>query len=307
MLKYPVKSDLSLSPEFHDFLQLFTGTTNDILSSMPTQNVAISETAREAIEMSALNNLGHDIFTFLIASVAIVPLSRALNITPVLGFLAVGCAIGPHGLGLFSNNEADIQLGDFGILFLLFNEGLSLTPERIKQLGSFSSLGLSQLLLSIVVFFAGTLVGGDLILRVVEQIGVPLDDNILRPIMSSPAQAFTIAAAGALSSSAFVLPVLKQKKWENRPEGIAGLAILLLQDLAVAPLLVILPLIAGSGPQTTAELGVLVAKATVGFGAVLVAGSYFLRYVFDVVAAARSTEVRIFKEMDHLIVQRYAI
>mgnify|MGYP004287196417 CR=1 FL=1 len=72
-----------------------------------------------------------------------------------------------------------------------------------------------------------------------------------------------VAGAGALSSSAFVLPVLKQKGWDERPDGIAALAVLLLQDLLVAPLLVILPLVAGSGPQSTGELGVLVAKATV--------------------------------------------
>jgi Kef-type K+ transport system membrane component KefB len=115
-------------------------------------------------------------------------------------------------------------------------------------------------------------------------------DPSVNQIFSSPVQAFCIASAGALSSSAFVLPVLKAKKWEDRPEGIAALSVLLLQDLAVAPLLVILPLLAGAGPQTGAELGILAAKATIGFGFVLAVGSVLLRYVFDVVAAARSTE-----------------
>jgi len=119
---------------------------------------------------------------------------------------------------------------------------------------------------------------------------LPLDDEIIRPILSSPVEAFCIASAGALSSSAFVLPVLKQKGWENRPDGTATLAILLLQDLAVAPLLVILPLVAGSGPQDPAELGVLVGKATFGFAGVLAVGSYVLQQVFAIVAAARSTE-----------------
>ena len=187
------------------------------------------------------------------------------------------------------NSEADLQLGDFGILFLLFNEGLSLSPNRIKALSAFSSLGLLQIILSFLVFFVGTIFGGPILLQVVE-LFVPIDDGLLRPILSSPEQAFCIASAGALSSSAFVLPVLKQKEWEDRPEGIAGLSILLLQDLAVAPLLVILPLLAGSGPQTSTELGILVLKATVGFGAVLAVGSYLLRGVFEVVAAARSTE-----------------
>lgn len=123
-----------------------------------------------------------------------------------------------------------------------------------------------------------------------EGIGLPLDDGLLRPILSSPVQAFCIASAGALSSSAFVLPVLKGKGWEDDKEGIAGLSILLLQDLAVAPLLVLLPVLAGTGPQTAIEFGTLIVKAVFGFGGVLIAGRYLLSYVFEIVASAKSTE-----------------
>ena len=90
----------------------------------------------------SLDALGQDIFIFLTASVITVPLSRLLDVTPVLGFLAVGCAIGPFGFGLLSNSEADFQLGDFGIDFLLFIEGLQLSPDRLQKLGSFFKLGL---------------------------------------------------------------------------------------------------------------------------------------------------------------------
>jgi len=235
-------------------------------------------------------SLGHDIFIFLIASVFVVPICRSLNITPVLGFLLVGCVLGPYGLGLFSNSEQDIELGDFGILFLLFNEGLSLSPERIKELGRFTGLGAFQLIISIGFFFLGSVLGGPILVKYAQEIGFPLDSTILRPLFDNPIQSFCIASAGALSSSAFVLPFLKEKDWEERPEGIAGLSILLLQDLSVAPLLVVLPLLAGSGPQSAVDLGILVSKATIGFAAVLIAGSYGLRYVFDVVASARSTE-----------------
>jgi Kef-type K+ transport system membrane component KefB len=277
----PSNTALSVYPPLESIIDC-----HHAFSSLP--NLALAD-ATESAALS-LEALGKDIFIFLIASVVVVPLFKILKISPVLGFLAVGCAIGPFGLGLFSNTEADLQLGDFGILFLLFNEGLSLSPQRIKDLSRFSGLGVLQLLFSTALFFGGTLFAGPMILKYVEQIGIPLDDTLLRPILSSPVQAFCIAAAGALSSSAFVLPILKQKKWEDRPEGIAGLSILLLQDLAVAPLLVIIPVLAGAGPQTSAELGLLVAKATLGFGAVLIAGSYVLRYIFDFVAAARSTE-----------------
>ena len=254
-----------------------------------TPNAEQIHQIREAIAQSTLDSLGHDILTFLLFTVVTVPLSRTLDINPILVFLTVGSIIGPYNLNLFSNNEADIQLGDFGILFLLFNEGLSLSPDRIKALGKFSKLGVLQIISSMALFFFGTMIGGPYILQYLTPI-IPLDDGLLRPIVSSPAQAFCIAAAGALSSSAFVLPVLKEKKWEDRPEGIAGLSILLLQDLAVAPLLVLIPVLAGTGPQTSAELGILIAKATVGFGAVLALGRYVLSYVFDIVAEAKSTE-----------------
>lgn len=173
---------------------------------------------------------------------------------------------------------------------MLFNEGLSLSPERIRELGKFTGLGAFQLIISIGFIFLGSVLGGPVLVKYAQEIGLPLDFKILKPLFDNPIESFVIASAGALSSSAFVLPFLKQKDWEERPEGIAGLSILLLQDLAVAPLLVVLPLLAGSGPQSSVDLGILVSKATFGFGAVLIAGSYILRYVFDVVAAARSTE-----------------
>jgi Kef-type K+ transport system membrane component KefB len=244
--------------------------------------------ALEKAGQAALGGLGRDVLTFLAASVAVVPLSKWLGVTPVLGFLATGCLLGPHGLGLFLDTEADLQLGDLGILFLLFSEGLNLSPERLSALRAFSGLGVLQIVTSMGLFFFGILLGGPIVVNYIAPV-IQMDDFIYQ-IFTSPVEAFCIAAAGALSSSAFVLPVLKEKKWEDKPEGIAALSILLLQDLAVAPLLVILPLLAGSGPQSSSELGVLVLKGTVGFGAVLAVGSVLLKYVFDVVAAARSTE-----------------
>ena len=247
------------------------------------------ELVRTTNARMALDSLGNGLITFLAASVLVVPVSKVLKVTPVLGFLLLGCAIGPYGFGLFSNTEADIKLGDFGILFLLFIEGLNLSPDRLEKLGSFFQLGVSQMLLSIGFFFFSVLFLGPQLLTFFE-LFIPLDDQLLRPIFSSPVTAFCIAAAGALSSSAFALPVLKEKGWEGRADGIAALAVLLLQDLAVAPLLVIIPLLAGSGPQDNFSLLLLVAKATFGFGGVLALGSVVLRQLFEVVASSRSSE-----------------
>ncbi|KAL7575586.1 hypothetical protein ACA910_020157 [Epithemia clementina (nom. ined.)] len=243
---------------------------------------------RRMSETAFLSSLGHDVLVFLATTVIVVPLSRFIGVTPVLGFLAAGFLLGPFGAHIYGNTEADVELGDFGILFLLFAEGLNLSPDRLKQLGAFGKLGAVQLFASMGLLFVGLVAAGPYMI----QYAAPIlqMDTFLNSVFESPEQAFCIAAAGALSSSAFVLPVLKEKGWEDRPEGIAALAVLLLQDLAVAPLLVILPLMAGAGPQTASEFGILFAKATVGFGAVLYAGSWLLKKTFDVVAEARSTE-----------------
>jgi len=249
------------------------------------------------MEKASLNDVGHDLIIFLTICVVVAPLSSALNISPVLLYLLFGFITGPYGLHILrGNEEVGFELGDFGILFLLFVEGLNLSPERLRELGSFFSLGATQLLFSVGVIFFGLFLGGPLLFQVVSNPSVPIDPLIVQ-LLEQPVVAFAIAAAGALSSSAFVLPILKEKGWEDRPDGIAALSILLLQDLAVAPLLVILPLIAevegvgnGDGGADPIALGILAFKATVGFGAVLALASVALRKVFQVVASSRSSQ-----------------
>ena len=252
------------------------------------------------MEEIALNDIGYDLIIFLTISVVVAPLSTALGISPVLLYLLFGLVCGPHGFQILrGNEEVGFELGDFGILFLLFVEGLNLSPERLRELGSFFSLGATQLLFSVGVIFFGLFLGGPLLFQVVSNPNVPIDPLIVQ-LLEQPVVAFAIAAAGSLSSSAFVLPILKEKGWEDRPDGVAALTILLLQDLAVAPLLVILPLIAqlegkgvaagdGGGADPIA-LGVLAFKATVGFGAVLALASVVLRKVFQIVATSKSSQ-----------------
>jgi len=250
------------------------------------------------MEKASLNDVGHDLILFLTICVVVAPLSSALNISPVLLYLLFGLISGPNGLHILRGSEdVGFELGDFGILFLLFVEGLNLSPERLRELGSFFSLGATQLLLSVGVIFFGFFLGGPLLFTLVSNPNVPIDPLIIQ-LLEQPVVAFAIAAAGALSSSAFVLPILKEKGWEDRPDGIAALSILLLQDLAVAPLLVILPLIANvegysttdSGGADPIALGILAFKATVVFGGVLALASVALRKVFQLVASSRSSQ-----------------
>lgn len=287
-LLHPGGAGSSITDVLHSFLHstTFPTTLHSQAAEVLQSSLALSDSRMS--ESAFLSSLGHDVLVFLATTVIVVPISRVLGVTPVLGFLAAGFLLGPHGVHLFGNTEADVELGDFGILFLLFAEGLNLSPDRVKQLGAFGKLGVVQLLASMGLLFVGLVAAGPYMIQYAAP--VLQMDSFVNSVFESPEQAFCIAAAGALSSSAFVLPVLKEKQWEDRPEGIAALAVLLLQDLAVAPLLVILPLVAGAGPQSFQEFAILIAKATVGFGAVLYIGSGLLKRIFEIVAEARSTE-----------------
>ena len=82
-----------------------------------------------------VESIGHDVLVFLLASVVVTPLCSFLNITPILGYLIMGALLGPHGgLDVFANSEGDVKLGDFGILFLLFSEGLEVSRSRLQKL-----------------------------------------------------------------------------------------------------------------------------------------------------------------------------
>ena len=284
----------TLAQNLEHGLEAVENVVEQSIESALAQDVDLYADLTPEMEEMSLDVLGHDLLLFLAASVVVEPLSRVLNLTPVLLYLILGFIAGPHGMSLFrSGTEVDAQIGDFGILFLLFVEGLNLSPERLKALGSFFSLGATQLLLSVGVIFFLFFLGGPMLLPYLQDVRVPIDDKMFS-LLNQPIIAFSVAAAGALSSSAFVLPILKEKGWEKGPDGIAALSILLLQDLAVAPLLVILPLLAdydkGGGGMDTNSLTILVAKATVGFGGVLVIASQLLRRIFQIVASYGSSQ-----------------
>jgi Kef-type K+ transport system membrane component KefB len=175
-------------------------------------DTASAEHLKVLMEEESLNSLGHDFLIFLAAAVVAEPLGKILNVTPVLLYLLFGAVAGPYGLSVFtSGTEVNSEIGDYGILFLLFVEGLNLSPERLKALGSFFSLGATQLLLSVGLIFFGLFFGGPFLLPFFQDVRVPIDPTVVTDLFRGPVVAFSIAAAGALSSSAFVLPILKEK------------------------------------------------------------------------------------------------
>ncbi|KAJ8452914.1 hypothetical protein Cgig2_014677 [Carnegiea gigantea] len=209
-----------------------------------------------ASAVDVINDLGLDTLTFLGVTVLIVPAFRALKASPILGFFFAGVVLNQFGL---IRNLIDVKvLSEWGILFLLFEMGLELSLARLKALAKFAfGMGLPQV-------------------------------NI-----RSVDEAIVIGAALSLSSSAFVLQLLAEKGELPTRFGSATLGILLLQDIAVVPLLVILPVLESQNLGEQSIWPMLVKeslKALGGLGLLSFGAKFLLRRVFEVVAETRSSE-----------------
>ncbi|KAL3691276.1 hypothetical protein R1sor_004927 [Riccia sorocarpa] len=237
-----------------------------------------------------IGNLGLDALTFLAATVLIVPAFKAIKQSPILGFLLSGVVL--NQLGLIRNVTDVKALSELGILFLLFEMGLELSLARLKALAKFAfGIGLAQVFFSTLAFTAFELPPNG-------AIGTKLLEFFFhaRPALvniRSVDEAVVIGAGLSLSSSAFVLQLLAEKGELPTRFGSATLGILLLQDIAVVPLLVILPILESGNlgeeslwPKLAAES----LKALLGLGVLSIGGRLFLRRVFEVVADSRSSE-----------------
>ncbi|WGM37840.1 cation:proton antiporter [Caulobacter sp. NIBR1757] len=227
-----------------------------------------------------------DVVLFLATAGIVVPLFRRWNISPILGFLGAGIVLGPFGLGALSDqfpwlsavtveNPQDIsQLAEFGVVFLLFMIGLELSWERLRlmRLYVFGMGGLQ-------VALSGAGIAGAAML-----FGQP------------PIAAAAIGAALALSSTAVVMPLLAERKRQHSQAGRATFAVLLFQDLAVAPILITLAVLGrqnASGDDSAFVLKDLLAfaPAVVGLLALFVIGRVLLRPMLRSVAKAKSEEL----------------
>lgn len=243
-----------------------------------------------ATAVDVINDLGLDTLTFLAVTVLIVPALRSLKASPILGFFFAGVVLNQFGL---IRNLTDVKiLSEWGILFLLFEMGLELSLARLKALAKFAfGMGLTQVLLCTLAFTAFELPPNGAIGTKILQFLFHSRPDLVN--IRSVDEAIVIGAALSLSSSAFVLQLLAERGELPTRLGSATLGILLLQDIAVVPLLVILPVLEsqnlGEGsiwPQLIRES--LVALG--GLGLLSLGGKFFLRRVFEVVAETRSSE-----------------
>jgi CPA2 family monovalent cation:H+ antiporter-2 len=217
---------------------------------------------------------------FLATAGVVAPLFFRLRISPVLGYLLAGVALGPYGLGSLArsapwlnafaiNVESIDRLAAFGVVALLFTMGLELSFERLRRTRRLVfGLGLGQVVITTLALGA-----------VAWALGLP------------PASAATIGAAFAMSSTAIVIPVLVESKRLGAPVGRASFSVLLFQDLAVAPLLVMAGAFAGGNERGLgwALLSALV-PAALALAALIVFGRIALRPFFHFVAETKSPE-----------------
>ncbi|SMC20416.1 Kef-type potassium/proton antiporter, CPA2 family [Andreprevotia lacus DSM 23236] len=206
------------------------------------------------------------IAAFLAAAVVMVPLFRRGGLGAILGYLAAGMLLGPFGLKVVANVDAVLHFAELGVVLLLFVIGLELQPSRLWVLRR-SVFGLGSLQ-----------VGGTALVLTAAGWALGL----------TPAAAAIAGLGLALSSTAFVLQMLAEKNQLTTRHGREAFAILLFQDLAVIPVLVLLPLL-GGGKQLAVHWGAL----AIGVGsvvAVVVGGHYLLRPALRLVAKSGSNE-----------------
>ncbi|MCG7925567.1 MAG: monovalent cation:proton antiporter-2 (CPA2) family protein [Candidatus Thiodiazotropha taylori] len=210
------------------------------------------------------------ILLLLAVSVLTVTLFRRMHLPPILGYLIVGILVGPFGGGLIASNEDTRFLAEFGVVFLLFTIGLEFSlPQMMAMKGAVFGLGGSQVLLTgIIAALIAWLFG-----------------------LESSAALIT-GAVLALSSTAIVTKQLSEQVELNTDHGRLGISILLFQDLAVIPMLVIIPLLsAGGSDGLLMPLVWALVKATAVFAVIMAFGHWILRPLFHEIARARSAEL----------------
>lgn len=207
------------------------------------------------------------VIMLIATAVFIVALFQRLNVSPVLGYLVAGTLLGDHGLKVITYNQTYL-LGEMGVVFLLFAIGLELSIERLKAMRKYVfGLGSLQVLITSVVIAAGVVI-----------------------TTHDSGMAIIIAGGLALSSTAIVMQVIDESKSNTMQIGRIALAILLLQDFIVVPLLVIVPLL-GSGENMDSLfyiLGNSLIKTVIALGGIFVVGRVFLRPLFSFITPENS-------------------
>lgn len=213
------------------------------------------------------------LYTFvslLAAAVVAVPLAKRLGLGSVLGYLAAGLVIGPAGFDLVGDVETVSEISELGVIMLLFLIGLEIRPQRLWVMRR-SVLGLG----------AAQMVVTGAVLCVIAHL----------MSLSWPA-AVVVGFSLALSSTAIVLPMLAERELLTGQAGRDGFAVLLFQDIAVIPVVALLPVLNGDfGEMTGHSAWLAILRAAGALLIVLVGGRYLIRPIFRLVESAKTPEI----------------
>ncbi|WP_395007577.1 cation:proton antiporter [Undibacterium sp.] len=202
---------------------------------------------------------------------------RLLNLPPMLGYLAVGILIGPHALGWAQESSTTHLLAEFGVVFLMFSIGLEFSlPKLISMRRAVFGLGMAQVVSTIA-------------LAMLMCFGAAM---ILPEYFAISWQAaFAIGGALSMSSTAIVSKMLTEKLELESPHGRQIISILLFQDLAVVPLLILVPALAAESDNLSMSLLTAAGKATVVLFLLFFVGKKVVREWFAIVVRRRSQEL----------------
>ena len=212
-----------------------------------------------------------EVIVYLMATVMVVPLTRALRLSPILGYLAIGILAGPSGLSLVENVEEIRAFAELGVVFLLFAVGLELSFERLKTFAPMIfGLGAAQVVVTAAVIGMVAFYWGNS-LQVSVILGLCL----------------------ALSSTAMVIQLLSERGQLVTRHGRASFAVLLFQDLAVVPILMLVTVFGSEsdGSAVGFQALMVLAKALLATGIIVLLGHFLLPRLFHLVTASRAPEV----------------
>ena len=209
------------------------------------------------------------ILVLLISSVLAVAVFRALRLPAMLAYFLVGMALGPHTFGLLPDTEATKEFAEFGIVFLMFSIGLEFSlPQLYAMRKKVLGLGGAQVFITLAIVMGIAKLAG---------LGWPA--------------AFVIGSALAMSSTAIVSKILAERVDLNSRHGRLSIGVLLFQDIAVVPILVLIPALGVAGADLTDVLGFALLKAAAMLLFLFTVGKWLINPWFNIVAGQRSREL----------------
>ena len=214
---------------------------------------------------------------YLLAAVLGVVICRMLKLPAMLGYLAVGVIIGPNALALAQNTNSIRYLAEFGVVFLMFVIGLEFNLPKLRSMRKHVfGLGLLQVSITMVIATAGSLLLAWLLPQYWQM---------------SWQSALALGGALAMSSTAIVVKLMQERLELESEHGKRVIGVLLFQDLAVVPLLVLVPALAASPDQLAYSLGIASLKATFLIAILLTGGQKIMRWWLTLVARRKSEEL----------------